>query len=175
MPTPTPSTVSHAATPSPRRPFGRTVLVLAWLLALLAPAGLAHAQDAFVGGGVALEDVVMPTLSVQAGGLVAPHVALRASLDALAFVINFVDAAGDVLYTTAPDPGTVWYAGAGPDLYFASITNVGSGLVAGFHLTGGVELPVNPSTGIYIELRPGMPVTFTGVLVGIRLGVNAHF
>ncbi len=159
-----------------RRPPRRHIVpAVAAALLILVAAASAHAQDAFAGGGIALEDVVIPAVSLQAGGIVAPHVEMRASIDAFALVVDFVDAGGDVLYTSAPASGPVWYAGGGPDLYYTSIGTVSPQLTGGIHLTGGVELPVGPTTGIYLELKPGVPFTFRGVLVATRFGVNVHF
>lgn len=124
---------------------------------------------------MAFPDVVLPSLSAQVGGTVAPHLALRGTVDALLFWFTFIDVGADVLYTTAPTAGPIWYVGGGPQLYYASLSGAGEALVGGIHLTGGAEFPIDPTTGAYVELDPGMPFTFTGVLINVRTGIDFHF
>lgn len=150
-------------------------IVLALVLAAAAWFAPARAQGAFVGGGVALQSFVLPTISLQAGDVVSPNVEVRATLDGMAFWFYFLDAGVDLLYTTAPAPGPIWYVGGGPQLYYVSLGSLGSTLQAGVHLTGGVELPVGNSTGVYVEIRPAAPISFAGVLVALRAGFNYHF
>lgn len=156
------------------------IVVAALLLALWTGPSLAHAQDAFVGGGLNLLDFTLPTVSLQGGGVVAPHVELRGTLDSLFFIVGFFQLGADVLYTAgSPRAGATWYVGGGPQLYVATLlpsSGSGSGLgaVAGIHLTGGVELPLGPSTGFYVEMQPGTPFTTFLPLLGLRAGINLH-
>lgn len=146
-----------------------------WLLSVLAVLGLGvvQAQESYFGVGAALGNLVIPLLSVQAGGPVVENVEVRGTLDSVLFVN---DLGLDVLYTFAISDGPLeGYVGGGPDLVWIFVGNGGPFLTA--HATAGLEY-LTGNLGVYGEAQALLPVSVLNAALvpgKLRFGVNFYF